>query len=457
MMAKRYNNRPLADSLGQIEHQTVHTSEGQVVDLDEVKADVVDSNGLAVISEDEERLKEYIKEAISVSSFVETFKDNAHDTLIKLLALQDNKNPLKKGGAGIAYRTDVLLMHCKMEFSTEENIVFDSILGMISSFPENRTYKLEPAAFQKFVKYSDNSYIYKIFKKGTEKLKKRHLEFEFEGDDEVAVPWFDVLHYHGAKSKGTDVAYIEFAPTDFFKDLALCSGIVHGAYGKLEVTTQLQGKYTIALYWFLESKKRYREYPGAPEGVFTISVEDFKYQFSIPKSYQSNDIKRRALEPAMQSINAVQECDFTFEYTERKDHGVIVGFKFSIKNKKYIESTSSEVKKLEDKTEDPLFSKVKFFLETSDISFTDEQIVRVCEQANRYDKNAMDMMQIIVEFRKRLDDTIHEPVDDELKYLCGMIKLSTHEEQAQTKKNKFNNFHQNTYDFADLEEKLLDN
>ena len=40
------------------------------------------------------------------------------------------------------------------------------------------------------------------FKKGTEKLKKRHLEFEFEGDDEVSVPWFDVLHYHGAKSKG---------------------------------------------------------------------------------------------------------------------------------------------------------------------------------------------------------------------------------------------------------------
>ena len=456
-MGKKYDNKPLIDSLGQIEHQTVHTSEGRVLDPDEVKADVVDSNGLAVVSEDEARLKEYIKEAISVSSFIETFKDNAHDTLIKLLALQDNKNPLKKGGAGIAYRTDVLLMHCKMEFSTEENIVFDSILGMISSFPENRTYKLEPAAFQKFVRYSDSSYIYKIFKKGTEKLKKRHLEFEFEGDDEVSVPWFDVLHYHGAKSKGADVAYIEFAPTDFFKDLALCSGIVHGAYGKLEVTTQLQGKYTIALYWFLESKKRYREYPGALEGAFTISVEDFKYQFSIPKSYQTNDIKRRALEPAKQSINAVQECDFTFDYKERKEHGVIVGYQFSIKNKKYIESTAVEIKKIGDKTEDPLFSKIKFFLETSGISLTDEQINRVSEQANRCGKNAMDMMQIIVDFRKRLDDATHGPVEDPVKYLCGMINLSGHPEQTQTKKNAFNSFQQNTYNFIELEEKLLDN
>ncbi|WP_196808603.1 replication initiation protein [Butyrivibrio sp. AC2005] len=448
-------NRPLIDSLGQIEHQTTLTTEGGIIDQDELKPEIVDANGLSVVSEDEERLKEYIKEAISVSSFVETFKDNAHDTLIKLLALQDNKNPLKKGGAGIAYRTDVLLMHCKMEFSTEENIVFDSILGMISTFPENNSYRLEPASFQRFVKYSDNSYIYKIFKKGTEKLKKRHLEFEFDGDDEVTVPWFDVLHYHGAKSKGTDVAYIEFVPTDFFKDLALCSGIVHGAYGKLEVTTQLQGKYTIALYWFLESKKRFREYPGAPEGVFTISIDDFKYQFSIPKSYQTNDIKRRALEPAKQSINAIQECDFTFDYTERKNHGVTVGYQFVIKNKQSIGSSAGEVKKLEDKTDDPLFSKVKIFLESSDIQFTDEQIVSVCDQAKRCGKDAKDMMQIIVAFRKRLDDMTHEPVEEPLKYLCKMIGLQDQSEQV--KRNKFNSFTQNSYNYEDLEKQLLDN
>ncbi len=454
-MPIKKNKRPLIDSLGQIENQMTFTAEGDVIDQNETRPEVIDSNGLTVISEDEEKLKEYIKEAISVSSFVETFKHDAHDTLIKLLALQDNKNPLKKGGAGIAYRTDVLLMHCKMEFSVEENIVFDAILGMISSLPENETYRLEPGAFQKFVKYSDDSYIYKIFKKGTEKLKKRHLEFEFD-DDEVSVPWFDILHYHGIKSKGTDVAYLEFAPTDFFKDLALCSGIVHGAYGKLEVTTQLQGKYTIALYWFLESKKRFREYPGASEGEFTISIDDFKYQFSIPKSYQTNDIKRRALEPAKKSINAVQECDFTFDYIERKDHGTIVGYKFVIKNKQYIES-GAEVKRLENKADDALFSKVKMLLETSDIEFTDEQIRSVCDQANRCGKDAKDMMQIIVDFRKRLDDEAHEPVVEPLKYLCRMISLSGQPNQAYKNTNKFHDFEQNDINFAELEKQLLDN
>ena len=122
----RDNNQPLTDTLGQFEHQTVHTVSGGVVDLDEIQSDVVDSNGLAVISEDEAQLKEYIKKAISVDSLVETFNDNAHTTLLKLLAIQDNKHPLKKGGVGIAYRTDALIMHCKMEFTSDENASFAS-------------------------------------------------------------------------------------------------------------------------------------------------------------------------------------------------------------------------------------------------------------------------------------------------------------------------------------------
>ncbi len=87
----------------------------------------------------------------------------------------------------------------------------------------------------------------------------RHLVFDDlgpDGDKELSVPWFNALIYHKVKPGSKDTtAYIEFSPSDFFKDLALCSQLVHGAYGALEVTTQLQGKYTIALYWFLENKK----------------------------------------------------------------------------------------------------------------------------------------------------------------------------------------------------------
>ena len=202
------SNYPLGDSLGQIDHQTSYTSQGNIIDNDEIISDVVDSNGLAVLTDDEEQIRKYIKEAISIDNLVETFNDNAHEALLKLCSLQDNKHPLKKGGMGISYRTDVLIMHCKMAFSAEENIVFDAILGMISSFPDSKVYKLFPSSFQKYAKYADEKYLYKVFKNGTSKLKKRLLVFEVGKEDgeeeELDVPWFSVLRYHGGSKKSDD-------------------------------------------------------------------------------------------------------------------------------------------------------------------------------------------------------------------------------------------------------------
>ena len=459
---KYLNNTPLNDSLGQIEHQTVHTIDGKVIDHDEFQSEVVDQNGLAVVTEDEAQLKEYIKEAITVDKFIETFNDNAHTTLLKLLALQDNKHPLKKGGVGIAYRTDALIMHCKMEFTSDENIVFDSILGTMSSFPENKVYRIEPSSFLKFSKYKDDKYLYAVFRKGTKKLKERHLVFEElgpDGNDEISVPWFNILRYHNGKGNSSETSvYIEFVPSDFFKDLALCSQLVHGAYGALEVTTQLQGKYTIALYWYLENKKNYKEYPTATPGTVRISIEELKHQFSIPESYTPGDIKRRVLDPAKKSINAVEECDFIFDYSAKKDGGVTVGYSFNIKSKKFIETNDQKL--LKPKTDSVLFNQIKMFLTTSYIDFSDEDIEKVTRFAKRLEKDGMYMMHIILAFKQRLDDTSKDPVEDKVSYLCKMIEQGTKKTSHNNTKqdsNMFNNFQQNTYDFTELEKKLLDN
>ena len=42
-----------------------------------------------VLAKGEENIRQYIKEAISIDNLVETFNDNSHLTLLKLLALQD--------------------------------------------------------------------------------------------------------------------------------------------------------------------------------------------------------------------------------------------------------------------------------------------------------------------------------------------------------------------------------
>lgn len=449
---------PLGSSLGQTEHQLTHTNMGRIVDIDEVTASVVDESGLAVIEEDEAKITQFIKQAVSIDNLVETFKDNSHETLLKLLALQDNKHPLKKGGIGIAYRTDALIMHCKMEFTAQENIVFDAILGTMSSFPENKTYRIEPASFLKLSKHENERYLYEIFQKGTKKLIERHLHFENlgpDGDDEIVVPWFDILQYH-KKDKKNEVAYIEFMPTDFFKDLALCSQIVHGAYGSIEVTTQLRGKYTHAIFWFLENKKRYKAYPTARPGIFEISLEEFKNQFSIPETYVKSDIERRVLRPARDSINSIPECDFTFEYEAVMRSGKLVGYKFEIKEKNYIDSTATEVIEIEDKQQDPKFEQVSTILTASGFIFTEDEIDRICNCMTRNNKAVMDLITILPVFKSRIDNTSLEPVEDRVAYMCSLLQNNAAPKpQSNKNTNKFNNFSQRDYDMNELEKKLI--
>lgn len=455
------NEYPLGTSLGQTEHQLTHTNKMRIVDRDEVKADIVDETGLAVIPEDEIQLKEYIKSAISIDNLVATFNDNARETLLKLLALQDNKHPLKKGGAGIAYRTDALIMHCKMEFTADENIVFDAILGTMSSQPEDAIYRIEPSSFLKYSKFENEKYLYDVFRRGANKLKERLLKFEDlgpEGEDDIIVPWFDILRYH-KKSKTNDVAYIEFRPSDFFKDLALCSQLVHGAYGSLEVTTQLRGKYTIALYWFLENKKRYKEYPTATPGIFEISIEEFKYQFSIPESYSKAEVERRVLIPAYESINNVAECDFTFEYEPKLVDRRFAGYRFVIKSKNYIEAKEVTIIDVEDL--DPLEEQIKTFMSLSGHSFSDDEIHQFYLLAKKYNRDAAFIMQTASVLKSRIDNNSLDKIDNPFAYILTIIKNGNLTDPAKLEdnykkvKNKFNNYPQRNYDFEELEKKLL--
>lgn len=453
----QFDEYPIGTSLGQTRHQTSVTNKGNLMDHDKPELPaVVDENGVAVISEDEKKIEQLVKEAISIDNLVATFNENSHETLLKLLALQDNKHPLKKGGVGISYRTDALIMHCKMEFTNDENVVFDAILGMMSSLPENHTYRIEPRAFLKYAKNNDPKYIYKVFKNGANKLKERHLVFTDlgpDGDDEIEIPWFNILRHH--KGNRGEQAFIEFAPTDFFKDLALCSRLVHGAYGALEVIMQLQGKYTIALYWYLENKKRYKEYPAAKPGYFEISVEELKHQFSIPESYPKAEIERRVLAPAMKSINSIKECDFTFKYSTVTEKGKLLGYSFQITEKKALEDKTKESKLEED---DSLKQQIKIFFKASSIKFTEDEIDRIYQQALRQNKDTIYMMQILLSFKQRMDDTSLEPIEDKVGYICKMIESGSKQAAPSKRRtNNFINFDQNDYDFEDLESKLVDN
>jgi hypothetical protein len=210
----------------------------------------------------------------------------------------------------------------------------------------------------------------------------------------------------------------------------------------------------------LENRKRYKEYPNATPGVFDIELEEFKHQFSIPDKYYKSDIERRVLRPAYESINEVDECDFTFDYQEQLKGSKLVGYRFIIKEKNYIEAAETKaLPQKEEKQDNPLTEKISLFISAYDLSFSDDEINRISACASRNKRDAIFVSQILLTFKQRIDNTDLDPVEDKLGYLCRMIEQgATPKAPAKEEKkgkNSFHNFSQRETDMDELEKKLL--
>ena len=255
-----------------------------------------------------------------IRNFHIAFKDNSKAALEQLLALQSNEAPLKKGGEGIAYRCDSLIINNRVKFNAKEDTLFDIIIGHISSNPDGQVYIIKVKSVQQYFDYEDKSYIYKIFKDATESLSNKPLTFEYEQDGKIRclkVPWFVTLTYlkKNDLADNDDGTYIAFVPTDFFKLLVLSSTITNGAHYAINVAAKVKGGYSRQLYYFLQSRKNYKEYPNAKPGEFTISLEELCYIVGYPKNSRTTDIKRRILDVGKGTINEVEGIDFNFDYT----------------------------------------------------------------------------------------------------------------------------------------------
>ena len=179
-----------------------------------------------------------------------------------------------------------------------------------------------------------------------------------------------------------------------------------------------------------------------------------KHQFSIPQSYKKADIERRVLKPAYESINAVAECDFTFEYKPIVAHGVTQGYSFIVSKKNYIEASSF---KIEDVEEDELYNEIKTIITLSKLKFSEDELKKITDAAKRNNKDSVYMMEIITAFKKRIQNESLAAINDQVGYICRMIAQGTSIDNAIAKKqnNNFNNFEQRDDDMDLIEKKLL--
>lgn len=93
---------------------------------------------------------------------------------------------------------------------------------------------------------------------------------------------------------------------------------------KKEDVLRLKGEYSIDLYHLA------KKYEGM--GTFQMTLEDYKLELGLPKSYNRiNNLKARALEPAIDEIN--EKTDLNIIYENIKRGRTVTGLKFIIKPK----------------------------------------------------------------------------------------------------------------------------
>ena len=333
-----------------------------------------------------------------VSNF-KGIRNKSEEVLEKLLDIQDNDSPLKKGGNEVAFRCDVLILKNRQHYTADENNLFDIISGVVSTSPDDESYIIRPADVKKYFSYESPRYVSTMLSKATESLKQKNaLSFEVvdaEGKiGEMTFPWFDALYYVSEKNDENG-PYIIFTPTPFFKILLISATITHGAFYKISVSSKIQSRYSKALFYILESRKNYKESVNSAPGVFQISLVNFQKLIDYPDSYKPADIKRRILEPAKQDINSIPECDIQFEFKMIKtkpspnERPVATHIEFTVISKANLEEKESEL--LEDNTplepSDPDHTTVVNILKTVDMTDKERELVIAKYYENKRDLN----------------------------------------------------------------------
>ena len=377
--------------------------------------------------------------------------------MLLLLALQSNTAPLKRGGFDIAYMTDILLDHMVVQFSEEANAVWEAISAIQSSRPEDKKITLTTDDLRPYTTYKSDEALYHAFKKGCEELKKTNLEFDIPDPDHdghnIMIHWNDGAEWIGNNRKTGEKAHFDVYTNDFYRVLMSSSGIIHGAHWNRRISRGLKG-YARALYMFCARNKNYTKYKGAIPGVRELSIDEIRYEFKMSQTIEIKEISRH-LKNAQKKIKDLPDSEFTVEVTRIPEKGRIEGFRFEIKENRFIDVESKElpddVVMLEESGDNALFTQVKMLIQMSRINLTDEEIQKITKAAIRNNKDATYMMQIIPAFKERLDNESSGLIKDKVAYICSMIENGTSKA-----KNSFNSFSQREdTDFKALEKALL--
>ena len=389
---------------------------------------------------------------VSSKTILSMLKTRPEEVLSFLLSKQSNKHPLKKGGSSIAYKCEALILATRLNLNSYENLLFDIILGRVSSYPEDDVYTIYVSDYEPYLPYKDRRYVNKIFREAKEGLFEKGIKISIPNNDlDLTFHLIGPSAFKGPKEiKETDKSsFLSFTLDPIVKALIISSGYTHGAYYRIEWSSRLLG-YAKILFFYLEDLKTYKAYPDAKPGVIFMTTSQVREILGIPNTYKTGDIKTKILDPAIKKINKIEGIDIYASVTSKYSSGKLAGYLFEIESIFELEK-GEESARIEDKS--ATFTVEENILAASSYSEKDiRTIIKV------YAENKRDI-QFLMRAIVLTDNVANEKgVASKTKYLCSILKngITTSTEKKKSTNNKFKNFDERSYDYDELEKQLLE-
>ena len=395
------------------------------------------------------------KKDFNPSKFMNEMADNTKKALALLLAIQSNDMPLKKGGVGVSYLCDSVIMAVRKNFDNNEMVLFDILSAYVSSKPHDKSYTIHINEIEDFFDYSNKYYIRKIVNKAAETAGGKMMTFQVPMPSgkkkNMDVNWANALMYTPVSEmeENEDDPTISFIPSEIFRMLTISAGITHGSFHQLKISSKFVG-YTKMMYYKLESMKDFTEYPGATPGIFKWGLEEMESYFDYPASYRVQDVKIRILDKARNDFEGTEGIDFEFSFEPYKKGRKIEGFTIHIikKSTRKLEAVTVERKQIP-ASDDNVVMEI-----LGGAGLSDDESRTVLKKYNENKRNIAFLSKAIVSVAQSRN------IQSKTAVLCHIMDTGNVFDTAKSKesvsKNKFNNFTQRDYDFGDIEKKLAE-
>jgi len=322
------------------------------------------------------------------------------------------------------------LITSNYDLSLEEQRIILTLASTVQPDDEDfKPYNFKISDFIKLLGIEDKSK-YSVIPKVTKELMKKVFEIE-NGKKITQIAWLSSAEYE----KGSGMVELEFSPK--LKPFMLGLKEFYTSY-RLKNILELKGKYSIRMYEIIKSNEFKK--------IAEITVDELRKILKADKGsylvYQN--FKNRIIIQAQNELR--KKTDINFDFEEIKTGRKVTSLKFYIHSNKAkpIDNTMMIEEVCATVSEDENINKVIYIMKAEDIKELDA--IKIYNAAN----GDIEKIQEKYNLSKSMTG-----IKNIVGWMIKAIQEDYHASKGKGKIDNFNNFDQRTYDFKDLENKLL--